>query len=133
MAAPKPRLYELSDSQREELLTRSRDLWKIVCGSLGVMEARGRDHDALADFAPELGAFAYAISEGRVNLGEQLATAHAKAELLEDDADRYERDVEAAIAMCGGDERATIKSLLVLTEFLELEAFGAEGAQYRRK
>lgn len=133
MAVPKPRLEDLSDIQRDELLKCSHDLWKIVCGSLAVIETSGPHHEALAEFAPELCAFAHAISDGETNFGEQLAAAHAKTEALETAPDRYERDVEAAIAMCGGDERATIKSLLVLTEFLELEAFGEAGVQYRRE
>ncbi|WP_267461341.1 hypothetical protein [Aureimonas sp. SA4125] len=34
--------------------------------------------------------------------------------------------IDEALAICGGDPRATIRSLLVLTEFLEAEA-EAEG------
>lgn len=35
--------------------------------------------------------------------------------------DDLERDIDAAIAACGGDMRATIRSLLVANGFLEAE------------
>ncbi|MBE7186462.1 MAG: hypothetical protein INR68_18880, partial [Methylobacterium mesophilicum] len=114
MAVPKPRLTELSDSQRDEMLKHSYDLWKAVCGSLAVIGTSGAHYEALADFAPELCSFAFAISDGATNFGDQLAAAHARAQGWESAPDRYDRDVEAAIAMCGGDERSAIKSLLVL-------------------
>ena len=37
------------------------------------------------------------------------------------DADGLEADVDQAIAACGGDMRATIRTLLVANEYLETE------------
>lgn len=133
MVRPKPRLAELSDTQRDELLRRSHELWKAVCGALSVAETEGAHYEALADFAPELCSFAFGISDGKANFAQTLADAHAKAWDWQSEPDRYERDIDEAVAVCGGDERAAIRSLLVLTEFLELEAFGEAGVAYRRE
>jgi hypothetical protein len=40
---------------------------------------------------------------------------------LEAKAERLERATDDAIAACGGDLRATVKSLIVAVEFLEAE------------
>lgn len=37
------------------------------------------------------------------------------------DLDRYERAVDSAIAVCGGDLRGTLRALIIANEFLEDE------------
>ncbi len=37
------------------------------------------------------------------------------------DPDRYERAVDSAIAVCGGDLRGTLRALIIANEFLEDE------------
>jgi hypothetical protein len=52
------------------------------------------------------------------------------------DLDRYERAVDSAIAVCGGDLRGTLRALIIANEFLEDELRrqidGGEAAQDQR-
>ncbi len=54
------------------------------------------------------------------------------AELELSESERLEAAAEAAIAMCGGDLRMTIKSLILANEFLEYEMRTQVSAGYIR-
>jgi hypothetical protein len=58
---------------------------------------------------------------------EASLSADQKAE-----ADRLERATDEAIAACGGDLRATVKSLIVAVEFLETEMARQVSHGFRR-
>jgi hypothetical protein len=81
------------------------------------------DYKAAQTLAFGLVDFAKRISGGEADFAAGLTSTRATGpqswhKTFED----YEAEVDEAIAACGGDPRAAIRSLIVMTEFLEAEA-----------
>jgi hypothetical protein len=128
------RMPGLMPDQRDELLIRAYALRQAATSAMAIIDIAGRDYRSLVRLTPQLNEFAAAISDGEANFGHLAgSTPMGKPQSWEGARDRFDEDIDAAIELCGGDERAAIRSLLVLTEFLELEAFGETGVQYRRE
>ncbi|WP_156382189.1 MULTISPECIES: hypothetical protein [unclassified Aureimonas] len=67
--------------------------------------------------------FAKRISGGEADFAAGLASTRSTGpQSWFRTAGDYEAAVDEAIAVCGGDPRAAIRSLIVMTEFLEAEA-----------
>ncbi|KQT50706.1 hypothetical protein ASG43_05335 [Aureimonas sp. Leaf454] len=101
------------------------------------MKTPSEDYKAAQALAFGLVDFAKRISGGEADFAAGLASTRAAgpqtwfrtgdlAEAAVDEAAVDEAAVDEAIAVCGGDPRAAIRSLIVMTAFLENEAHGRQ-------
>ncbi|BDA86356.1 hypothetical protein Sa4125_38980 [Aureimonas sp. SA4125] len=113
--------------EREELLRKAHALWSATCTTMHHLQTPSADYHAASDLAAALCSFASDLSGGAVDFARMASTRGGGDDRtwLEGGSEMNEA-IDEALAICGGDPRATIRSLLVLTEFLEAEA-EAEG------
>ncbi|WP_188851964.1 hypothetical protein [Aureimonas glaciei] len=89
------------------------------------LETSGPDYQAASDLAAALCAFAREVSDGTADFARMASTRGGGDDLgWQEVGGDIEASIDEALAICGGDPRAAIRSLLVLTEFLEAEAEG---------
>jgi hypothetical protein len=90
---------------------------------MSYMKTPSEDYKAAQTLAFGLVDFARRISGGEADFAAGLASTPATGpQTWFRTAGDYEAAVDEAIAVCGGDPRAAIRSLIVMTEFLEMEA-----------
>lgn len=89
------------------------------------LDTSGPDYRAASDLAAALCAFASELSGGAADFARIASTRGGGDDLgWREAGSEMEASIDEALAICGGDPRAAIRSLLVLTEFLEAEAEG---------
>jgi hypothetical protein len=87
------------------------------------LEISSPDYRTASDLAAALCAFAHDLSGGTADFARLSSTRGGGDDLGWQEGQReMDASVDEALAICGGDPRAAIRSLLVLTEFLEAEA-----------
>lgn len=92
----------LMPDQRDELLVRAFALRQAATSAMAIIDIAGRDYRALVNLTPQLNEFAKVVSDGETNFGHPMgSTPMGRRQSWEGQKDRFDEDIDAAVALCG--------------------------------
>lgn len=114
-------------ANRDDLLRRAYRLREQVCAAMFAIDPRSEDYGTALALVEALCEFARRISGGETDFARMAAsTPFGAPQPWVGAKDEAGADIDEVIALCGGNPRLAIRSLLVMTEFLEAEADARE-------